>query len=133
MIVRFNSDGTTRKTRSSSFEPIRLSDDEARDPSEVAAAILKISTQLSNIVRMVPAEIREYEVVISPGTSQAVRLPHALGNSVRYWVAEWTSGDPFPSVRRDSTNSDSNTLALTVTTTGVTANSTMVIRVEPSV
>jgi hypothetical protein len=109
-----------------------MSAEDAKDPGEVAAAILKLSNQIQRLAAMVPAEIRDYEVNVGVGTTQTVFLEHRLGNAVRYWIAEWTSSDALPPVRRVAASSDNDTLCLSIDTSTLTGSATLVVRVEPA-
>lgn len=110
-IVRYKSDGTTIRGGIEPIQRIRLSEDEAADPSAVAAAFERVTEQLASIAARLPPRAKEYELTGFDGTSSdTVILDHGFGNRVRWWVCNALSGGPINVVETSATNN--NTLVL---------------------
>lgn len=128
MSASINSSGKVKQLDLKAEPTDIIHPDDAADPNKLARLLNDVLANVNRLRRKWAADFIDYEDVSVSTSGATVRLQHNFSGRVRWRVVDWTdAATGAPDLRKDTTNTDANTLVLKSYVAG-----TVTIRVEPA-
>jgi hypothetical protein len=103
----------------------RTTASDVQDPEKLARLVQDLRKRVTILERRHAPRWRDFEDVTVSTAGATVQLEHRFGTRVRFHVVDWTSATGAPDLRKDTTNTDADTLVLASYVAG-----TATVRVE---